>query len=233
MLPDYLALSAPSDTAISGPFLEMVNSARAYAYAERAGIPWLLDCGHCPGAHPVATYDTPSTGSVAPWYVGGDSGQFLGVIGLDVQGADDSTRQVRVTPTLTTGGVIGPVYYGPRTLVVSGIAIASSEAGLQAGIRWMQYSFAENSSDPCVAYGLVYYDCCGAPPTHNPEPNYRRQFRKARISEGPSFLRIYREMNSGVGALVEFEMSIVTADPFEYYPGGGTLLEVPAEASAV
>jgi hypothetical protein len=215
VIPDYLAFVEPTDVAINGPFKEMINSARAYAYARWAGIPWLVECDTCPGAHPAGTYSQPSAG--APWYNAAvpATEKFLGVIGLDVEGADNSTREVRVTPTLSTGGTIGPAYYGPRTLVVRALAIASDEHGLQLGVDWLQFSFTDDL-DPCTADSLVYYDYCTDPVSGVQPKSAMRQFRGARITEGPEFLRMHRSMPSGIGACAEFEITYVTADPAEY-----------------
>lgn len=216
MLADYLAFTGPADVAIGGPFQELVNSARAYAYADEAGIPWLDVCDHCPTAHPAGTYLTPGTGSVAPWYSAGnpDTARFLGVIGMDIEGGDSSTRQVTVSQSLSTGGAISAPYHGPRTLVLRGLAIASDDCGLQAGINWLQFTFADEG-DPCLADSLVYYDCC---PDSGSASAYRRQYREARITEGPEFLEMYHHMPSGIGACAVFELTFVAANPAEYAP---------------
>lgn len=221
MLLDYLALA---DTAgIFSPVHEIVNSARAYAYADNAGITWLEQCNSCSTAHPPATYASPGTGSTAPWWFTGNTPatKFLGVIGLDITGADNSTRIANVSSTLSTGGVIGPAYYGPRTLVLRALAIASDEEGLQVGISWLQMTDVDEDIDPCVGQYLTYYESCAADPVD--QPNRRRMFAGARITAGPEFLEYHRNMSCG-GACATFEMTIVCADPTEYVPSGLPLL---------
>lgn len=219
MITDYLAFSPAADTAMDGPFTEMINSSRAYAYAEAAGIAWLNECDRCPDAHPTATYTTPAADD-APWYdpTNPDTERFLGVIGMDIEGADTSTRIVNVSQTLGSGGAIGPPYHGPRTLVVRAIAIAQDECALQAGMDWLQFTFADEV-DPCTADSLNYYDCC----TDGDIADYRRQFRETRITEGPDFIEIHRSMPSG-GALAVFELTFVAGDPEEYTPAELLLL---------
>lgn len=216
MLTDWLAFSGAEDTAIDGPFTEVVNSARAYAYADAAGIAWLEECDHCAAAHPSGeTYLTPSTGSTAPWWNGDpDRNKFLGVVGLGIEGADNSTRTAKVQSTLgNPGGSIGAPYYGPRTLVLRGLAVAVDDCGLQSGIAWLQMRQLD-TGDPCAPPSLNYYECCAGTMT-----NYRRQYRQARIIAGPEFLEMHRNMRSG-GACATFEMTIVTGDPIEYGPSG-------------
>jgi len=227
VIPDYLAFIGATDYGFFGPFREMVNNVRAFAYADSAGIGWVQHCDECIVATPAGPFDTPGTGAVAPWYNASvpDSGRFLGVIGLEVEGADSSTRRVNVTQTLTTGGTIGPPYHGPRTIVLRAVAIALDECALQYGISWVQYHFADEF-DPCTADSLMYYDCCFEDPAQY--MTYLRQYRGVRITEGPEFLRVQRSLSTG-GAFAEFELTFVAADPQEYSAAGPTLLSVSSE----
>src|SRR5262245_1939978 len=186
MYPGYLLLGAgPFET---GTNYEIVNNARAYAYAYQAGICWLHDCTDCPavglvvpgGPVFVSPKDDP-----APWYDPDnmDTWGFLGLIGLEVAGAEDSTRKTPVTSALTGGGVIGRSYWGPRTIVVRALAIAIDECSLQAGLEWFQFQ-TERKKDPCHGDTFTFFDCCPCMCAED-EP------------QGPCWALIYRELKRG------------------------------------
>lgn len=219
MIPDYFAFAAAADVGLVGTFNELVNSARAYGYAQNAGITWLQDCRECTRAYPAgSSYIRPSNAVWAPWYHPSIpySDEFLGLIGLEVEGGDDSTRRANVTTTLTGGGTIGAPYYRPRTLVLRALAIATSDCGLQVGLDWMQFTEADEG-DPCLPPTLVFYDCCF--PSGASEPGQRRGLRQARITEGPEVLKIHRTMNADVGAVATVEFTLTCGDPTKYEPG--------------
>src|SRR5262245_4184278 len=104
MYPGWLLLGdtvqAPSSNAN-----ELVNNARAYAYAYQAGSCWLRECLNCEAAALVIpggpNYVSPKD-DPAPWFdeANPDTNGFLGLIGLEVSGADDSTRTASVTEAL-------------------------------------------------------------------------------------------------------------------------------------
>jgi hypothetical protein len=161
----YLALGAPDIVFANVPFVELVNSSRAYAYTRQAGIPWLKECDDCPETSTVvpgggAGWMGPAL-DPAPWYdpQNPDTEGFLGVVGLEVTGAESSTRQAKVTQTIIGGGAVGPAYYAPKYLVVRALAIGADECGLQAGLDWMRYSTGA-TEDNCLGDTLTFFDCC-------------------------------------------------------------------------
>lgn len=227
MIPDYFALTSAGDTGLVGPFYELINTDRAYANASHAGTdcgpgtatPWLLDEFRCDRAHPAGSdYSSVST---SPWYnpAVGHWWEFLGLIGLDVSGGDNSTRRANVSVTLSGGGVIGAPYYHPRTLVIKALAIALSDCGLQYGLDWLQFKPLD-TSDPCAPPTLVFYDCC--PPIGSTESNYRRGLREARFTEGPEILERWPHymFSSDYGAMATVEFTITCGNPTKYHPGG-------------
>ncbi|HEY6415388.1 MAG TPA: hypothetical protein VIX41_04090, partial [Acidimicrobiales bacterium] len=173
---------------------ELINNARAYAYAEQAGICWLQQCLDCPtvelaipgGPNFVSPKDDP-----APWFDADnpDTWGFLGIIGLDVQGVDSSTRHANVTEALTGGGVIGPSYYGPRTIVVRGLAIATDDCSLQAGLDWFRFQ-CDVTQDPCRGDNFNYFDCC---PCMCDDPT----------GGGPCWAELYFELRLGPTCVIE------------------------------
>ena len=142
---------------------EIVNSARAHSYAAREGLCWLYECENCSSAV-TATPGYPFLGVAldpAPWYSAEDpdSEGFLGVIGLAVEGADNSTRQASVTMSTSGTGVIGPTYMGPRALVVRALAVATDECSLQYGLTWLRAQY-NTEYNPCGGDMLTFFDCC-------------------------------------------------------------------------
>lgn len=147
-----------------GPRFEIINTQRAYHYAKTLGnISWLQDCGVCPAIDSVsegAPWSNPASDG-APWYDPNnpDTDNFYGVVGIDVIGAESSTRSANVTQAISGGGVVGPNYFGPRTLVVRGLAIAADECGLAAGLDWLGEQYIK-TNEPCAGDTLTYFDCC-------------------------------------------------------------------------
>jgi len=161
--PGYLIIGHPDVYGNPDQATEIVNNPRALTYAAQAGISWLADCDGCEaltlvmaGAPFVNPWDDP-----APWYDPNDpdSFGFLGVVGLDVEGAVSSTRQTSVQMGLGGVGVVGPSYMGPRTLVVRAIAIATDDCSLQYGLAWLRDSY-HAPTDPCGGDTLTFFDCC-------------------------------------------------------------------------
>jgi len=166
---------------------EIVNNARVQTYAQQAGLCWLLNCADCeaveqaiPGAPYVSPKDDP-----APWYdeENPDTWGFMGVYGLEATGADDSTRHANVIEATTGGGVIGPTYFGSRTIVVRALAVAQGECELQAGIDWLREQCSV-SFEPCRGDSFNFFDCCPCL-CEDDEPG------------GPCWARTYRELRLG------------------------------------
>jgi hypothetical protein len=165
--PGYFAIGAmPLDESlpIASTSTEIVNSERAYAYAANAGICWLERCDECPPAGVIVPGGPDFVSPIidpAPWYDvdNPDSWGFLGVVGLDIEGVESSTRQASVTMALTGGGVIGPTYLGPRTMVVRALAIATDECSLSFGLSWLRQQYHEGD-DVCGGEPVTFFDCC-------------------------------------------------------------------------
>ena len=164
MYPGYLAIGSDNPFTLDATVVEIVNNQRAYAYASFAGICWLEQCDACPEASVIVPggpdFISPTL-DPAPWYDldDPDSWGFLGVVGLQITGAESSTRQATVTMGLTGGGIIGPTYMGPRTLVVRALAIATEECSLQWGLNWLRGQY-NTEGDPCGGDQLTFFDCC-------------------------------------------------------------------------
>jgi len=171
----YLALGGQY---ITDDRFEIINTDRCLAYVEafnevvRTGefdpgqscIDWIVGCDQCPGYGdvfaPGSDYTSPSH-DPAPWFdpLIMDSERFLGLIGLDVQGVDDSTGKARVEQALGGGGAIGRRKYEARTMVVRCLAVAIDECGMQIGLNWLRCQRDVTVAE-CVGDTLWYLDCC-------------------------------------------------------------------------
>lgn len=158
---------------------ELVNNGRVTAYINHfntvardalAGteactqITWYNQCDECEQADDVFSngqgYLSPES-DPAPWYdpLVPDSRKFFGVVGLEVQGAEDSTRLATVVTAMAGGGVVSALRFGPRTMVVRALAIAADDCGLEIGLNWLRCQY-ETTLDSCAGDYLWYLDCC-------------------------------------------------------------------------
>ena len=165
MYPGFITIGHLDPIGNPGLVTEVINNARAHIYAANAGITWLHDCNNCDPATVVLPgwpYTSPKA-DPAPWYDPNnpDSEGFYGVVGLDVTGEEDSTRQAAVTMSLTGKGVIGRTYMGARTMVVRALAVAEDECSLQYGMTWLRQQYAsQQQSNPCGGDTMTFFDCC-------------------------------------------------------------------------
>lgn len=143
---------------------ELVNNRRVLAYAQNAGVGWLLDCDPCDSTSeltlPQITYSDPVS-DPAPWYdpARPDSAGFLGVFGIDMTKTQDSTRRSNVSQALGSRGMVGTAYHSPRQMVLRALAVATDDCALNEGLRWLR-TRVEATEDPCTGDTLTFFDCC-------------------------------------------------------------------------
>jgi hypothetical protein len=190
--PGYITIGL--DDQLDPPFTqayEITNTNRAMAYARTAGITWINDCDECEIIEPVipngGPYSAPDV-DPAPWWHAQRpaSTEFLGVVGLELAGSEDSTRTARVTSSLSGGGSIGRTYEQARTMTLRAIAIASSDRGLSYGLRWLSEQFISVGGDPCFGDPLTFFEYC--PDVTCPEED---------VPVGPCWPDDYSEMDAG------------------------------------
>lgn len=174
-----------------GTWVELINNNRAYAYAAASGLCWLEECSTCPETETVTPGGQDFVSPVidpAPWYDENDpdSWGFLGVVGVDISGSENSTRQATVMNSITGGGVIGPAYYGPRTLVVRALVIAEDECSLQFGLNYLRDATGQ-VDNACEGDSLTFFDCCPC-------------VCDADTPGGPCWVDVYRELREGPDA---------------------------------
>jgi hypothetical protein len=254
--PGYVKWGGTTMSLASGG-TELINNKRTYAYAQAAGITWLQDCFQCYNLPNAATYVDPIN-DPAPWYNASkpDTAGFLGLLGIGESGNDTSTRAVSVVNTITTGGVLGRVYFGPRSFLVRVLAIAQSDAALQAGLEWLiaQQAVGDGGCgganfwflDACPActpddiHPCNYYDYTSVIPPGDCVTPLQRQYKEVRFISGPNVISHWSNMNSE-GALMDLELVLVAADPRRYgttislleFSAPGSALAAPAMAMAM
>lgn len=201
MYDGYLALG--DDVPYTGERFELINTGRVGAYIEtwnntvRQGsnefgkcISWYDDCDECFTADLLFTngegYLSPQS-DPAPWYDPNvrDSEAFFGVVGLEITGAEDSTRSATVTAAVAGGGAVSRLRFGPRTIVVRGLAVAADSCGLEVGLNWLRCQY-EQTTDDCGNDHLWFLDCCPACQT---DPNAP--------PAAPCWPDTYNELNNG------------------------------------
>jgi hypothetical protein len=88
-----------------------------------------------------------------------DSEKFFGVIALEVTGQDDSTRTASVQPSVAGGGAISRLRFGPRTIVVRGLAVAADDCGMEVGLNFLRCQY-ETTVNDCGRDLLWFLSCC-------------------------------------------------------------------------
>jgi hypothetical protein len=158
-----MTLGTQDPIANPGDFVEIVNNQRVLTYAYNAGINWLQDCNDCdPASTVLPGYPYVSVAAdPAPWYDPNDpdSEGFLGVMGIDVTGEENSTRQASVAMSISGAGIIGPTYLGPRTMVVRALVVAEDNCSLQYGLTWLRHQY-RSQHNPCGGDTMTFFDCC-------------------------------------------------------------------------
>ena len=187
MFNGYLAIGGP---AVADQQFELLNTGRVSAYIANWNlqqrqkaypdfrgedcelIDWYENCDECDSADAIFTdgkgYILPQA-DPAPWYDPDvrDSEKFFGVVGLEITGAEDSTRSATVQRAVEGGGAVSRLRFGPRTIVVRGLAVAADSCGMEVGLNWLRCQY-ETQIEPCGDDYLWFLDCC---PNCTTDPN--------------------------------------------------------------
>jgi len=130
---------------------EIVNSERAFAYAQTSDCPatWLRDpeCDTVAEVVGDQPYDYVNIAE-APWYDPDDpdvTGRFLGLYGVDIRGLSDSTREAAVVQKNGDGAVVSGYRHGPREVRVRGWMTAVGGDALEAGMTWLRNALEPNA----------------------------------------------------------------------------------------
>lgn len=205
--------------------VEVVNTARARAYA--AGSPLSDLCGPtatvgcaCPGlgraveGEDFAGYVDPVVDS-APWLEPSApaSVEFLGVVGLNVEGAGSGTLGRSPVPLAGGGANVGVGRFAQREITWTVLLVARSQAGLSYGVGWL----ASVLRGPAARE-----DCWGTEAclfTHCPDGEAdgdaaQRLLYDVGLLEGPTLTSQFRG-SSGVW-FAEAEFTLVAGNPHLY-----------------
>ena len=105
---------------------------------------------------------------MAPWYHASNpaTGDFLGAIVTDMQGALDRPTDAKVLEGLRDGGWLSGLREGPREVRMKMTLMALSEAGLNAGQAWIAGSVAHPGDDLCSSGAVMTFgvSCPGEGP---------------------------------------------------------------------
>jgi hypothetical protein len=205
----------------------VIDNHMTQSYAETLGIHWLRGCVECAGVQPRGRkYVTPlKDEGKPPWWKDtnkADSQSFLGLYGLAIDGADNSTREVDAIEGIADGGYVGARRNRMRTLTVKGVAVAETDTALGYGLGWLR-SLDSDPAQRCTPATVRLYDSCPCvcgPGCDDPACQqscvipYQRQLGKCRILSGPTVLT--RRMMPSGGAMAEVEFQIIAQDPRFY-----------------
>lgn len=153
MIPDYADLACG----------EIINSARAAAYAEAACL--LTGCDPCPGlatAISDAPYADPVT-DPAPWYDPNlpESARFLGVMGLSAAGFSASTMSRTPVQLVGDGAALGVAQRAHREIAYTVLLLALDECALAYALEWLSAALQGGPCEgACGGSELGAYACC-------------------------------------------------------------------------
>jgi hypothetical protein len=226
--------------------VEVVNSARATAYAQALGV-YGVGCPSCQCLH-YALGDEPYTNpasDLAPWYDPAvpASARFGGYLGMSVDGIDAATSTRTVAETVGDGGVHGRLRRPPREVVVTALAVACDEQALTYGLSWLASALrggacaATCAGDPMC----LFTHCPGEASDMADWDEAQRHLFDVALTGGPAVTeRLLLEPGScrpSVAATVEYTLTAATpwlyrrptvavAPPFAQVTG--TIVDPPA-----
>ncbi|MEV6400571.1 hypothetical protein AB0M39_38320 [Streptomyces sp. NPDC051907] len=145
---------------------EIINSARAIAYAGNAGL--RIDCEPCDSLT-TALDDMPYMSPVdadneAPWYdpAQPQSGQFLGVLGLGVTGFQANPIARSPSALIGDGSALGVLRRTHREVAYTVLLVAQNDAALSYGLEWLATALRGGActSATCRGDQLCMFSAC-------------------------------------------------------------------------
>lgn len=146
--------------------VELVNNARAAAYAAGSGITvarWWPDL-------PASLGDVPYTDPItddASWVDTSrvESRAFYGLLGLELIGAGKASTARAWTELITDGGVPGAGRRGSKEIEVRAVAFAADQAALSYGLAWLASALRGSlCGTDCAGDELCVYAACPTRP---------------------------------------------------------------------
>lgn len=214
--------------------VEIINSARARAYAERAGID--LRCGGCPGLAEAIerqpwSYTTPEWDD-APWLdvATPESAGVLGFAGLRIDGLSSAPVSRGTTPIIGDGAVLGPLRRPHREVTVTLLVVAADHAAMSYAFGFLATALRGTvcPTEGCAGDELCFFASCPVCGTETGcgDPEERTLFSVG-LLEGPEVQSV-TDVTGGVVA--EVEITLAAATPYIYRRPldlGGTNVELP------
>lgn len=198
MLADYAQLGGT----------EILNSARAAAYTQAAGLLDLCDpCPTLPQALGHDPYTTPAEDD-APWYdpVVPESAGVLGVFAQSVVGLSSNPVARSPQALVGDGSALGVLRRTHREIAYTALLVAEDECSLSYGLEWLAAALrgAECGPGPCAGDTLCMYSCC--PPEDSDGARELRHLFDVGLLEGPTVSEVqYLEPDSG-GCVLDNEV---------------------------
>lgn len=145
----------------------------------------------------------------APWYDSGHaaSSEFLGAVGLEIAGLDDSSLESTPIEYVTDGGNAGRTRNTTQELVFRTLIVALSDRGAEFGKRWLDRRLRDSGGSTfCAGSDLRYfkYEGADAPKAHR---------RDVRLSRGATVTTKQADACS-TAWIVSWTMT--ASDPYEY-----------------
>lgn len=218
--------------------VEIINAARVRAYADALGMPWVKDAGTGKNPEGLAallgdTYIKPSV-DPAPWYDNDipESGDFAGVLPLEVNGIENSTRESTVFEFTHDGGNPGKLRESTKAVVFSVALVGLTEASVEYGMRWLKRALRRRDCSPgstvsCRGERLVYArhapderlsaaeSADDGVPTQEWETGYERHLNDVLVNRGP-VINNKRTLPGCNGVVWLVSFTAVAGDPYEY-----------------
>jgi len=144
---------------------EIINSARAVAYARAAGLE--IECEPCDSI-PEALGDEPyyQVDDSAPWFDANspESRGFLGVFGMDVAGLNSNPIARTPTALITDGSSLGPMRRTHREIAFTVALITTGECELTYALQWLSLALlgttCQGQTRTCNGDEVCMFSCC-------------------------------------------------------------------------
>lgn len=205
--------------------VELINTERVLAYAERLGIDiGCQACNTCPDmyealGHPP--YSSPDADD-APWFDPAfpESKLFCGFLPLSIDGMDSGTG-LRNPADLAQGSAIGGLRRAGREIVARVLAVGADDCAVSYGISWLGSALRGTACQSCRGDELCVFSCC---PEGNGDRHLRKLFDVGMLS-GPERTNIYPVgggpcagiCGSAGASIIELEFSLVAGTPYLYH----------------
>jgi hypothetical protein len=170
---------------------EIMNAARTSAYL-KALVPQLsvkCDADGLADALGHAAYTTPADDG-APWYKASRpvGSRFYGIMPGEIQGSEDSTREVPVTELSGDGAIMTMSRYASRETRFKATMFAADEEAMNEGLTWLKQQLAQDACGSTIGLGCAGHQAMlfTTKPVNNYQmQSFQRTFYRTEVTEGP------------------------------------------------